>query len=66
MRALVKETMSRKQVDRLTRDLEDACRTLDEKGGTTQIERNQGEAGVRLPGPLTGPDHSVRPAAATR
>ena len=36
MRALVKETMSREQVDRLTQDIEDACATLDEKGGTTE------------------------------
>jgi glutamate decarboxylase len=32
MRALVKETMSREQVERLTRDIADACATLDEKG----------------------------------
>jgi glutamate decarboxylase len=45
MRALVKETMGREQVDRLTRDLEDACRTLDAKGGTTQTEREQVKQG---------------------
>jgi glutamate decarboxylase len=39
MRALVKETMSREQVDRLLQDIEDACTTLDEKGGTTEKER---------------------------
>jgi glutamate decarboxylase len=39
MRALVKETMSREQVDRLLEDIEDACKTLDEKGGTTEKER---------------------------
>ena len=39
MRALVKETMSREQVDRLLQDIEDACKTLDEKGGTTEDER---------------------------
>ena len=39
MRALVKETMSREQVDRLLEDIEDACKTLDEKGGTTETER---------------------------
>ena len=33
MRALVKETMSREQVERLTRDIADACATLDQKGG---------------------------------
>jgi glutamate decarboxylase len=39
MRALVKETMSREQVDRLLEDIEDACKTLDEKGGATEKER---------------------------
>src|SRR4249919_3418435 len=39
MRALVKETMSREQVDRLLQDIEDACTTLDQKGGTTENER---------------------------
>jgi glutamate decarboxylase len=39
MRALVKETMSREQVDRLLQDIEDACTTLDQKGGTTEHER---------------------------
>ena len=39
MRALVKETMSREQVERLTRDIADACATLDKKGGTTEVER---------------------------
>jgi len=45
MRALVKETMSRAQVDRLTQDIEDACQTLDKKGGTTQTEREQVKQG---------------------
>ena len=35
LRALVKETMSREQVDQLIRDIADACATLDEKGGDT-------------------------------
>ena len=48
MRALVKETMSREQVDRLTQDIEDACKTLDEKGGATPVGAPAGEAGVRL------------------
>jgi glutamate decarboxylase len=39
MRALVKETMSREQVDRLLADIEDACRTLDEKGAATAAEK---------------------------
>jgi glutamate decarboxylase len=39
LRALVKETMSRAQVDRLTQDILDACATLDLKGGTHPVER---------------------------
>jgi len=46
MRALVKETMSREQVERLTRDLSDACATLDEKGGTARAEREQTKMGT--------------------
>src|SRR4051795_9903206 len=41
MRALVKETMSREQVERLSQDIEDACATLDVKGGTAKAEREQ-------------------------
>ena len=48
LRALVKETMSREQVDRLIQDIEDACTTLDEKGGTTEIERAQVKQRHRL------------------
>jgi glutamate decarboxylase len=33
-------------VDRLTSDIEDACRTLDKKGGTTQSEREQTKMGT--------------------
>ena len=46
MRALVKETMSREQVERLTRDIADACATLDEKGGVHQTEREQTKKGT--------------------
>jgi glutamate decarboxylase len=46
MRALVKETMSREQVDRLTRDLADACATLDQKGATAHVEREQIKMGT--------------------
>ncbi|MCW2768888.1 MAG: glutamate decarboxylase [Aeromicrobium sp.] len=46
MRALVKETMSREQVERLTSDIADACATLDLKGGTTQVERAQIKMGT--------------------
>lgn len=46
MRALVKETMSREQVERLTRDIADACATLDHKGGTAQVEREQTKMGT--------------------
>src|SRR4029077_19831152 len=45
MRALVKETMSREQVERLTRDIADACSTLDKKGGAHHVERNQVKTG---------------------
>ncbi len=46
MRALVKETMSREQVERLTRDIADACATLDKKGGARQVEREQTKIGT--------------------
>ena len=46
MRALVKETMSREQVERLTRDIADACATLDAKGGAHQTEREQTKMGT--------------------
>ncbi len=46
MRALVKETMSREQVERLTLDIEDACTTLDGKGPTAQTERQQTKVGT--------------------
>ena len=45
LRALVKETMSREQVDRLTQDIEDACVTLDQKGGTTTSSASRSSAG---------------------
>lgn len=45
MRALVKQTMSRAQVDRLTQDIEDACTTLDAKGGAHPVERAQVKQG---------------------
>jgi glutamate decarboxylase len=46
MRALVKETLSREQVERLTRDIADACATLDQKGATAQVEREQVKNGT--------------------
>ncbi|MFJ3405252.1 glutamate decarboxylase [Promicromonospora sp. NPDC090134] len=46
LRALVKETMSRAKVDRLTQDIEDACTTLDLKGGAHPIERQQAKTGT--------------------
>jgi glutamate decarboxylase len=45
LRALVKETMSREQVDRLTEDIEAACQTLDQKGRAAQVERAQVKQG---------------------
>jgi glutamate decarboxylase len=46
MRALVKETMNREQVERLTQDIADACKTLDQKGGATQTEREKAKTGT--------------------
>ncbi|MFC9492330.1 glutamate decarboxylase, partial [Streptomyces hydrogenans] len=46
MRALVKETLSREQVDRLSQDILDACRTLDDKGATHDAERTQVKRGT--------------------
>ena len=46
MRALVKETMSREQVERLTRDIVDACVTLAAKGGAHRIERDPTKMGT--------------------
>jgi glutamate decarboxylase len=41
MRALVKETLSRAQVDRLSTDIREACATLEKKGGAHPAERHQ-------------------------
>jgi len=41
MRALVKETLGRQQVDRLADDIEQACKVLDEKGGAHPHERKR-------------------------
>jgi glutamate decarboxylase len=46
LRALVKETMSREQVERLSRDIHDACATLDAKGGAHEKERQQVKQGT--------------------
>lgn len=48
MRALVKETLSREHVDTLARDIEEACKTLDAKGGAHESER------AKI---VTGPGH---------
>lgn len=48
MRALVKETLSREHVDTLARDIEEACQTLDAKGGAHESER------AKI---VTGPGH---------
>jgi glutamate decarboxylase len=48
MRALVKQTMSREHVDTLARDIEEACVTLEKKGGAHSAERKQ---------VITGPGH---------
>jgi len=41
MRALVKETLGRSQVDRLADDIAEACATLEEKGGAHPQERHK-------------------------
>jgi glutamate decarboxylase len=41
MRALVKETLTCEHVDTLARDIEEALRTLDEKGGAHELERKK-------------------------
>ncbi|TMK56121.1 MAG: glutamate decarboxylase [Actinobacteria bacterium] len=41
MRALVKETLGRAQVDRLADDIAEACKTLEEKGGAHPHERKK-------------------------
>jgi glutamate decarboxylase len=41
MRALVKLTLSRQQVDRLADDVEQACATLEKKGGAHPHERKR-------------------------
>ena len=41
MRALVKQTLSREQVDRLAADVEQACATLDKKGAAHPHERRK-------------------------
>ena len=38
--------MSREQVERLTRDILDACATLDTKGGTAHVEREKTKKGT--------------------
>jgi glutamate decarboxylase len=48
MRALVKETLSREHVDTLARDIEEACATLENKGGAHASERRK---------MVTGPGH---------
>ena len=48
MRALVKQTMSREHVDTLARDIEEACTTLEKKGGAHPTERKK---------IVTGPGH---------
>jgi len=41
LRALVKETLSRSQIDRLAEDIESACATLEKKGTAHPAEREQ-------------------------
>jgi glutamate decarboxylase len=46
LRALVKETLSREQVDRLAGDIKQACETLEKKGGAHESERKQVKTGT--------------------
>ena len=46
MRALVKENLSRAQVDKLAGDIRDACATLEKKGGAHESERKQVKTGT--------------------
>jgi len=46
LRALVKETLSRAQVDRLASDIAEACATLEKKGGLQESERRQVKTGT--------------------
>jgi glutamate decarboxylase len=48
MRALAKETLSREHVDTLARDIQEACTTLERKGGAHESERQK---------IITGPGH---------
>jgi glutamate decarboxylase len=44
LRALVKQTLSREQVDRLADDIQTACETLEQKGGAHPSERKKMKA----------------------
>jgi glutamate decarboxylase len=46
LRALVKQTLSREQIDRLAADIEEACRILAEKGGAHPTERKKMKTGI--------------------
>ena len=41
LRALVKHTLSRSQIDRLALDIEHACETLEKKGAAHKRERHK-------------------------
>ena len=45
MRALVKETLTREHVDTLASDIDEACRTLDEKGGAHESSGRRSSTG---------------------
>ena len=46
LRALVKETLSRGQVDALADDIRQACTTLDKKGAAHESERKRVKTGT--------------------
>ena len=46
MRALVKETLGHSMIDTLGEDIAEACRTLDQKGGLHEIDRQRVKTGT--------------------
>ena len=57
MRALVKETLSRAQVDHLASDIKEACATLEKKGGAHGVRAPPGQDRHRVLS-LTAPSAS--------
>ena len=67
LRALVKHTLSRSQIDRLANDIEHACDTLEKKGARPQARAPQGQTEPELLGRAAPGARRGRPVApATR